>query len=123
VVARDLAGTPGSAVSATSFAIADTAATLAVSPRGPLARVELASPSPAPAIERATIVYELPSPARVRLTLLDLQGREVRVLENTDRSGGEYRTIVQTSGLRSGVYLVRLQAGGADLHRRMIVVH
>jgi hypothetical protein len=58
----------------------------------------------------------------VRLALLDVQGREVAVLDRGEREPGRRVTGVDTHSLRPGLYLVRLQAGRVEVYRPMIVV-
>ncbi len=48
----------------------------------------------------------------VRVSVLDLLGREIAVLVNEVRSPGTHRVVWNAEGLPSGMYLVRLAAGG-----------
>jgi hypothetical protein len=47
----------------------------------------------------------------VKLTMVDLFGREVQTLVDEEKSSGEYLVRIDVSTLPAGVYLVRLQAG------------
>lgn len=67
------------------------------------------NPSPGP----FTVQYELPSPARVHLVVVDALGREVRAVHVGARPAGTSTEAVELSGLAPGVYTVRLTAGEA----------
>jgi hypothetical protein len=55
----------------------------------------------------------------VRLSLFDLQGREVDVLLDADRDVGRHVAAIDAGRLPAGVYFLRLRAAGAELQRRM----
>jgi len=61
----------------------------------------------------------------VRLSVIDIQGREVARLENGSRPAGEHSLVWNArSGGRSvaaGLYLVRLEVEGRTLIRRMVL--
>jgi len=56
--------------------------------------------------------YEVSSPGIVRLVVYDLQGREMEILYEGNTVAGRYATEVNTGNWASGIYLVRLEAGG-----------
>jgi hypothetical protein len=58
---------------------------------------------------------------RVTLKIFDLYGREIRTLVDESKSPGEYTVRMDVSALTAGVYLVRLQAGGQSVVRKLIV--
>lgn len=68
-----------------------------------------------------TIHFTLPEPADVRLVVYDLLGREVARLVEGRLSGGFHEVRWDASGLPSGVYLYRLDAGSFSQTRRMVV--
>jgi hypothetical protein len=69
------------------------------------------------------IGYRVPGlGSRVKLSVFDLLGREVAVLVNETKAPGDYEVRFDASGLASGVYLARLQAGGVNLVRSMILL-
>lgn len=71
----------------------------------------------------ATLVrYSLNRESHVRLQVFDLQGRHVSTLVDGPRSVGTHELQFDASGLPSGTYLYRLDAGGVVQSRRMIVV-
>lgn len=78
---------------------------------------------PNPARGNAVIRFTLPQAARVSLSVFDLQGRRVtRLLEGAVRTAGRHDIPLQTSGLKPGVYLCRLEAGGLSATRKMVVM-
>ena len=66
---------------------------------------------PNPFNPRTTIKYELPKSSEVRLSVYDVLGREVEVLVNEIRDAGVHEVKFDGSGLSSGLYFYRLQAG------------
>ncbi|MEO0787519.1 MAG: T9SS type A sorting domain-containing protein [Bacteroidota bacterium] len=82
----------------------------------------LDSPVPNPAREFTTVMMELPSAARVDLTVFDLMGRPVqRVLTNERLSAGEQQIRINTSNLSAGNYFIMLRAEGASLVQKLTV--
>lgn len=71
----------------------------------------------------ATVIrFELPERVPVVLTVYDVLGRAVRTLANTTLNAGRYQLTFDASGLSSGVYLYRLQAGSTVVNRRMTLL-
>jgi hypothetical protein len=58
---------------------------------------------------------------RIALKIFDLYGRQVRTLMDEVKSPGEYSVRLNVSDLPAGMYLVRLQAGGESVVRKLIV--
>ncbi len=69
-----------------------------------------------------TITYVLPRSSEVRLTVCDVLGRTVSVLVNDTRGAGVHEVAFDASGLSSGVYLYRLQAGDFVQARKLMVL-
>ncbi len=143
VVARDWQGNTGEDVCDVSFALAGGGA--GVVP-GPIARVSLDAPSPNPCRGPASIGFALPSAQHVRLSVVDVQGREVAVLLDETLVAGQFTAPLPTGRLRAGLYFVRLRTPeqiealpptrlgtsravtrvawpGVELVRRLIVLH
>ena len=78
------------------------------------------SPNPSPGHSLVTVA--IPARTWVRLTLTDVQGREVAVLADGIRQAGRYTAALDASGLRAGMYSVCMQAQGVNLTRRLAVV-
>mgnify|MGYP006203431653 CR=1 FL=1 len=73
--------------------------------------IELERPRPNPFTFRLTVRYTLPEAMAVRVTLLDVLGRQVAVLASGEQQGGPHSAEVDTSDLPAGLYLVRVEAG------------
>jgi hypothetical protein len=71
----------------------------------------------------STIIrYELPKSSTVRLSVYDMLGREVSMLVNERKDAGVHEATFDASGLSSGVYLCRLQAGDFVQTRKLLLV-
>lgn len=68
------------------------------------------------------ITYTLPKSSEVRLTVVDIIGREVSVLVNERKDAGVHETKFDGTGLSSGIYFYRLQAGSFVQTRKMLIV-
>lgn len=56
--------------------------------------------------------YTIDAPRATRISIHDLLGREVAVLVDGVMPAGSHQAVFDASGLASGVYIVRLEAGG-----------
>jgi hypothetical protein len=88
---------------------------------------ELNAPYPNPSRDGVVIGYTLPAFQRVRLSILDALGREIRVLENDFQHAGTHNSIWNGStrqGTRAapGLYICRLESGGAQSVRRVTLL-
>ena len=83
--------------------------------------VELLGTFPNPARTQTTVQFAVPGQQKVALKLYDVMGREVRTLARGPQEG---RTEMQVglSDLSSGIYFLRLQAGGTTKTQKMTVV-
>lgn len=96
--------------------------------RGPM-RYELGQNYPNPFNPTTTISYAIPGgreygvgSMRTKLVVYDLLGREVAVLVNEVKAPGYYVVPFDGSGLASGVYFYRFEAGGfKDTKRCMLL--
>lgn len=82
---------------------------------------------PNPFRERTTLEYVLPEPAKVRLAVYDVLGRQVRVLVDGEQKAGRHTVAWNgrdESGKRmaSGVYLARLVVDGQTKVRKLTFV-
>lgn len=120
VVAHDAAGNAGADTSDAPFAILATSGV----DRGPATALALAPVFPNPMRSGGTFAFALPQPARVRLSVLDVQGREVLVLADEDRAAG-WHSLAWRNGERAtlgaGLYFARLRCGGRTFTQRFVI--
>jgi len=100
----------------------DVASDVTERPAGVPTQLALAQNYPNPFNPSTTIRYELPAASEVRLGVFDMLGREVSVLVNERREAGVHEVRFDASGLSSGVYLYKLQAGDAVQTRKLAFV-
>jgi hypothetical protein len=95
---------------------------------GPIPRVlALAEPRPNPAQDGALLSFALPSAGSMTLAVYDIGGRRVRTISAGRLEAREYALpfdLRDDEGQRvpSGLYFVRLDAGGQTLVRRLAIV-
>ena len=81
--------------------------------------------SPTPTPGKARIAFALPREARIRVSVVDLQGREVATIVEGVYPAGRHEVVWNGRGSRgapaAGVYVVRMQAPGRSFARRMVV--
>jgi len=77
---------------------------------------------PNPFNAATTIRYEIPETCPVILSIYDISGRLVEMLENTTRLPGKYSVTWNASNVSSGVYLCRIQAGGFQQVKKCLLV-
>jgi surface protein len=83
--------------------------------------VQLLGTAPNPARQQATVRYALPEKQEVTLRLYDVLGRQVRTVVSSEKEGRHEQTI-GVGRLPSGVYFLRLQAGGQTRTQKLTVV-
>ncbi len=86
----------------------------------------LAPVVPNPTATAASVRYAVPRAARVRVAIVDVQGREIARLADGERAPGRYVISWNTrsaGGLAgAGVYFVRMTAPGVKIERRFAIV-
>ncbi len=117
--ARDDDGHVGSGVSPLPFSIGPMELDSPSSPAG--SRWSLGSPIPNPSRVGVRIPFEVPLRSRVRITLADVQGREVARLADREFGPGSHSAALGATGLPPGLYLVRLRSRGTELRRKLII--
>ena len=78
--------------------------------------------SPNPLLSTGKVNFSLSEPCMAVLSIYDVTGRLVDTLVNTELTGGDYSIDVDAAGITSGVYLVRLRAGGNVSTGRFILL-
>ncbi len=84
--------------------------------------LELKQNYPNPFNPSTAIVYHLPDYTNVQLDVYDMLGRKIESLVDTWQASGKYTVHFDASGLSSGIYIYRLQAGESTYTRRMMLV-
>ena len=77
---------------------------------------------PNPFNPTTNIEFNLPVSSFVKLVLYDILGKEIAVLVNNDISAGSYNVNFDATGLPSGVYFYRLEAGEQIITKKMILM-
>ncbi len=77
---------------------------------------------PNPTAGRTTLTFTLNERAEVRLAVYDVLGREVAVLRDNAHDAGRHEVVFDASDLPSGIYLVRLDAGGTVQTQRITLI-
>src|SRR6185503_5817130 len=78
---------------------------------------------PSPADKKLSIDLALNKSTHARILLLDENGRRIKVIDNADKSMGDYQYKINTEDLRSGVYHVVLKTHEDDQSIQVIVTH
>jgi len=84
--------------------------------------LELAAPSPNPARTGFTLRFRLPAAGPVRLTLVDVTGRQVADVLDAPRGPGEHAVVAPVRELAAGIYFARLEWNGRVVGRRVAIV-
>ena len=77
-------------------------------------------PNPFNAISK--IKYQISKSSNVKITLMDILGREIKTLVNEKKSPGIYDVIFDGSTLSSGIYFYKLEAEEYTETRRMVLL-
>ena len=77
---------------------------------------------PNPLSGQGRFSYSLQSGQRVSLRLYNIMGQVVRVLVEGRRPAGEHSGVIAVEGLPSGLYFLRLSAGGKTATRPLMIV-
>jgi hypothetical protein len=101
--------------------------TTAVEPEAARFAFRLDGVTPNPTSGDGRFAFAVPAPGHVKLTMYDLRGRLVRVLEDEVRPAGRYTMFfdgrdANGASLASGVYFIRLEAANQTATRRVTIV-
>ena len=83
--------------------------------------LELLGTYPNPARQQATVRYALPDKQEATIRLYDVLGRQVRTVVSGEQEG-RHEQRLDTSRLPSGVYFLRLRAGGKTRTQKLSIV-
>jgi hypothetical protein len=86
------------------------------------AEFRLHSAFPNPFNPATSISYQLSADSYVSLKVYDTAGRLVTTLMDGWRGAGEHRAVFDGLRMSSGIYLVRLEAGGYSQVRKMAML-
>ncbi len=101
--------------------LADVQGPLEVAPSQPLVQAfRLEQNYPNPFNPKTTIRYGLPVRSSIRLSVYNVLGQEVALLEDRIQEAGEYQMEFDGIRLASGVYFYRLQAESNTITRTMV---
>jgi glucuronoarabinoxylan endo-1,4-beta-xylanase len=82
----------------------------------------LAQNYPNPFNRATTIEYSIDQEGFVRLVIYDISGRDVRTLVERIVPAGRHAINVELTGLSSGIYFYRLETGGKNIQKKMILL-
>lgn len=68
------------------------------------------------------IIYELPVPTNVKITVYDLLGREISLLVDAYQTAGSHPINFNGDGFASGIYLYKIEAGAFTDTKKMILL-
>jgi hypothetical protein len=85
-------------------------------------RIELVGNYPNPFNPTTSIRYRLPAREYVRLSVYSIHGQQVARLIDGFQDAGEHEVLFNATGLASGVYVYRLQAGDVNSVKSMILI-
>ncbi len=82
----------------------------------------LYEPYPNPFNPTTTLEFAVPAGARVNLVVYDVMGRKVATLVDGWRDVGTQKAVFDGSGLASGIYFARMQAGDFHQVQKMVLL-
>ncbi len=76
---------------------------------------------PNPFTGSTTVEVDLKSQQQVRLTLTDILGNEIRQVYNGTMPSGKHNLRLEANTLSSGIYFLRVNIGGVNLTKKLVV--
>ena len=76
---------------------------------------------PNPAKNLITVNYDLDITGKVKVTINNISGKDIMVLANAVESAGKHQITAKIDGLKSGIYLVKLQSGNYLRVEKLII--
>ena len=77
---------------------------------------------PNPCNPSTVIRFQISELSRVRLIVYDMLGREVTTLVNEQKTPGNYEVVFDGSGLSSGTYFYKLEAGNFTQVKKLLLI-
>ena len=71
-----------------------------------------------------TLTYNLPKEVDVKISILDVTGREFGLVLSEHQVAGNHQENINTNqvaGLGTGIYIIRLEAGGQSYVRKLVI--
>ncbi len=84
-------------------------------------KVLLFQNSPNPFSSSTTIRFDLPVTQHARLSVVDMAGREIKVLSDQLSEAGSHIVTLDAANLRKQIYLIRLQTNNGILTQKIVV--
>lgn len=78
--------------------------------------------APNPFQTETVISYSLLNPGTIRISVVDLYGREVSLVENSYKEKGNHSVNFNASGLKPGIYFCRFTGDGFSSGRKMLLI-
>lgn len=75
---------------------------------------------PNPFRDKTHIDYFVSKHENVNITIYDMNGRMIKVIENSYKTPGKYSVILNSDELVNGVYLIRITAGDSIINQKVI---
>ena len=88
----------------------------------PAPEVYAVSGYPNPFNPVATIEYQVPVAGPIKVAIYDAQGRHIETLVDENQEAGRYRVTFDATGMASGLYMYRMEAGGRSWSQSMLLV-
>lgn len=85
-------------------------------------RFQITDVSPNPFNSETTISFSLPQAGWTTIDVVDVNGRVVSELARGQVSAGRHSMTWNAKGVPAGIYLVRLQAGGEAVTRKVVLL-
>ena len=88
----------------------------------PPSSFSLSTPYPNPFNSSTRLTYNIPTPGTVTLKLFDIDGRQVKLLEDGYRQAGSYVFTLQAGGLPSGEYILQLNSDKMQENQKLLLL-
>ncbi|MBK7215156.1 MAG: T9SS type A sorting domain-containing protein [Bacteroidales bacterium] len=76
---------------------------------------------PNPIVDNSIISFAIPEKSMVKLTITDIQGKEIMSLLNSEMTAGTYNVNIEANKFMPGVYIYKLEAGVYQRSRKFLV--